>query len=1359
MTSIKIEPLGRENYDTWIIQVEALLRKNKRWNQVLGKVTKPAVDLTNVETIQAAEKWEDEDQEAKSDLILTMSPSELKHIKHCTTANEVWLKLKQVHQSSGPARKATLLKQLIMSKMQEGQDVREHLTHFMDAVDKLLDMGVEIHKDLLTIMMLYSLHKTYENFRVAIESRDELPTPEALRIKIIEESEARKQNHNGNGEQSDAMMTNKFQGKHKKWKSQPNEFKFMCRICKRKGHKAADCPNKKKCHQQQNQQQAGAATALITGKTENKWCLDSGCSIHMCKDKKMFQRLDESELEGVQLASNDSIPILGQGTVALNALNDHGVRKLALEETLFVPDLRINLMSVGKIVDKGFTVTFEKRGATAYAENGEILLTADRIGDLFYLRKPSHETACAKYENENERSLDLWHRRLGHLNEHDLKEMAKGGVIGMEIPEKAKLSACKICLQGKLTQTPFPKKSERKTEVLDIVHTDICGPMRVTSIGGSHYFITFIDDATRWCEVKFLKHKSEALEAFKNFKNKVEKQTGKKVKCLQSDNGLEYINNSFKKFLDDQGITRRLTVPDTPQQNGVSERKNRTLVEMARCMMIEANIAPGFWAEAINTANYIRNRCKSSSVGGKIPYELWTGRKPIVTYFKTFGCIGYALDKKIGKGKFDPRSKECVFVGYSEETKGFKVWYPKQHKFGVTRDVKFLDEFAVEVGNFEEFFTDEKLKTSPSENQMEIEVELTPMVKKVNENKQFEKSMEFMETQQNMGTTNPECENETESTETRRGGPETRVTSEALEPTQVLRRSERIAKLKLNTCCETEIDMEKAEVELPQLGQVNVDDALSGPNSEEWYEAIETEYRALLKNGVWDLIEKPTDRNTVGNRLILTNKYKKDGTLERRKARLVAKGFTQRPGTDFTETFNPVIRMNSIRTIMAIAAIKGLTLHQMDVTTAYLNGEITEEIVMEIPVMYKKVLERMSRKEPKGSDIHSKVREHLKQLKKGRKVCKIRKALYGLKQSGRMWYFKLDETLKEIGMKPSTADPCVYVGEIEEQFVIIGVYVDDLILATKSPKIMDALKDKLNHKFDMKDLGAIHYCLGIEISHSQKEGEVSMSQKKYINQLLQKFKMEDSKPINTPAEVNLKLKKPEQVSVEDMKKYPYQNLIGSLNYLSTCTRPDISHTISMLSQFNANYSKEHWDAAKRVLRYLKGTIDVALTFRKSGGSDVQGYVDADWGSCVEDRRSYTGYVFTLAGAAVSWESRKQRTVALSSTEAEYMAMTEATKEAICIERLLGDLQYANSGPIMLHSDNNGAKEIAKNPVHHARTKHIDIRHHFVREALAGGKIELKYLPTERMIADVLTKPLPGPRHSTMRASLGLKPQA
>ncbi|XP_019888500.1 uncharacterized protein LOC109611240 [Ooceraea biroi] len=335
-------------------------------------------------------------------------------------------------------------------------------------------------------------------------------------------------------------------------------------------------------------------------------------------------------------------------------------------------------------------------------------------------------------------------------------------------------------------------------------------------------------------------------------------------------------------------------------------------------------------------------------------------------------------------------------------------------------------------------------------------------------------------------------------------------------------------------------------------------------------------------------------------------------------------------------------------------------------------------------------------------------------------------------------------------MKPINADSCVYCDESKSTLAL--AYVDDIIFASRNDTNIKRLKEELAKRFTIKDLGNARYCLGIEIDRDRKG--IHLSQSGYIRDVLKKFGMSDCKPVRTPFETGIKLHDNNDLDA-DNAQVSYRELIGSLMYLAQGTRPDIAHAVSSLSQWNTSFKKIHWTCAKRVLRYLKGTINHGLHYTKSG-KNLIGYTDADWGSCSLDRRSYTGSVFLLANAAISWESRKQKTVALSSTEAEYAALSDAAREAIHLSRLLSEIDSPTLSKITLHNDNQAAAKLAVNPVFHSRSKHIDIKCHFIRQALVDHRMDLVYTCTEDMIADVLTKALSSEKHAFCFNGMGIK---
>lgn len=530
--------------------------------------------------------------------------------------------------------------------------------------------------------------------------------------------------------------------------------------------------------------------------------------------------------------------------------------------------------------------------------------------------------------------------------------------------------------------------------------------------------------------------------------------------------------------------------------------------------------------------------------------------------------------------------------------------------------------------------------------------------------------------------------------------------------------------------------------------EVNLEDALSGPDRAAWIEAIYSEFRSLIENDTWDIVDKPPDRKVIGCRVVLRNKLEADGSLGRRKARVVAKGYAQRPGVDFRETFAPVARMGSFRLLIALAAKHDLHISQLDVETAFLNGKMDVEVLMDMPDMLASMLERMIA-DKSNPNVSVRARAMLDKVRDGNAVCKLKRSLYGLRQSGRQWYQELDQCLKKIGLNPTNADPCIYVDK--NKFTYVLVYVNDLLIFYKDRDREKAIKSALSKRFRLKDLGDARHCLGIEIHRDN--GKILLSQTGYIESIIEKFRMQDCKTVSTPLVPGSKFI---PVVAEDDADYecPFRELIGALMYAATGTRPDIAHAVGTLSQFSSRPGKKHWAAAKRVLRYLKGTAHYALTYSKDNEA-LRGYVDADWANCDIDRRSFTGSTFIFAGAAISWESRKQRTVALSTTEAEYMAISDAMKEALHLLNFLKQLGIADDLHITLFNDNQGAGKLANNHMFHSRTKHIDVRHHFVRDVLQTKPIQLTYLSTDEMIADILTKGLPAMKHNTCLQGLGL----
>lgn len=400
---------------------------------------------------------------------------------------------------------------------------------------------------------------------------------------------------------------------------------------------------------------------------------------------------------------------------------------------------------------------------------------------------------------------------------------------------------------------------------------------------------------------------------------------------------------------------------------------------------------------------------------------------------------------------------------------------------------------------------------------------------------------------------------------------------------------------------------------------INLEEAVHGINAPEWKRAIASEVMSHLEYGTWELVRRPERGRVIGSRLILKNKMSASGEIERRKARIVARGFTQRPGFDFDETFAPVARLESIRMLAALSTEMGAKIQQMDIETAYLNGEIDENLYMEPPQVLKEALEFIIRSKRRDSEVHVKATRMLQSINSGDQVCLLKKAIYGLKQSGRKWYERLSATLKKLGLEPTISDPCLFQAREGSKIIMVAVYVDDLLMASNDRDSMVKLKSGLKKAFKIKDLGEAKYCLGIEIK--QEDGRIILNQRRYIEELLEKFNMANCNAQRTPASPTTRLK-PGEDPEKPVKNPEYREFVGSLMYLSVATRPDIAHSVSVLSQFNERPNEEHWGAAKKVLRYLKGTTKLSLVYNRPVDK-ITGYADADWGNDPADSKSYT----------------------------------------------------------------------------------------------------------------------------------------
>uniref|UniRef100_A0A2N9JA23 Retrovirus-related Pol polyprotein from transposon TNT 1-94 n=1 Tax=Fagus sylvatica TaxID=28930 RepID=A0A2N9JA23_FAGSY len=889
-------------------------------------------------------------------------------------------------------------------------------------------------------------------------------------------------------------------------------------------------------------------------------------------------------------------------------------------------------------------------------------------------------------------------------------------------------------MHGKQTNKS-KKGANRSSDILEIIHTDICS-LDMDS-HGQKYFISFIDDYSRYMYLYMLYNKNEALDAFKIFKAEVEKQCGKQIKIVRSDRGGEYYGRytedgqapgPFAKFLQEHGIVAQYTMPGSPDQNGVAERRNRTLLDMVRSMLSSSNLPKSLWAEALKTAVYILNRVPTKAVP-KTPFELWKGWKPSLRHMRVWGCPSEVRIYNPQEKKLDPRTISGYFIGYAERSKGYRFYCPSHStRIVESRNAKFLENDLIsgrdQTRNIVSENDHSESQPSTSSDRLGI-VYSTPQVQTGVEQPIIEvpQAADDIPVDQVVQALPRTFEQQVEP-----------YTSQEYDGT-TLRRSTRPKKSAIPD--DYVVYLQESDYNIgAENDPESFSQAMSCKESELWYNAMKEEMNSMKSNGVWDLVELPNGVKAIGCKWVFKTKKDSLGNIERYKARLVAKGFTQKEGIDYTETFSPVSKKDSLRIILALVAHFDLELQQMDVKTAFLNGDLEEEVYM---------------KQPEG--FPSSDGEHL--------VCKLKKSIYGLKQASRQWYLKFHNVISSFGFVENIMDQCIYQKVSGSKICFLVLYVDDILLATNDKGLLHEVKQFLSKNFDMKDMGEASYVIGIKIHRDRFQGILGLSQETYINKILKRFRMNDCSPSVAPIvkgdRFNLNQCPKNDLEREQMKNIPYASAVGSLMYAQVCTRPDIAFAVGMLGRYQSDPGLDHWRAAKKVMRYLQGTKDYMLMYRRTDNLEVIGYSDSDFAGCIDSRKSTSGYIFMMASGAVSWRSAKQTLIATSTMEAEFVSCFEATSHGVWLKSFISGLRIMDSisRPLKIYCDNSAAVFMAKNNKSGSRSKHIDIKYLAIRERIKEKKVVIEHVSTELMIADPLTKGMPLLKFKDHVAKMGL----
>lgn len=748
-----IEKLNGSNWQTWNIRMEMLLARDDLWDVVKNEIPVEK-DRTTA--------WKTSDRKAKATIILLLEDSQLPLVRNLVFAHEVYLALKNFHQKTTRSIRVSLLKKLCAMNLTVNGNIEDHIRDFDDLFDRLDTAGTTLDKDTKICMLLRSLPASYDGLVTALDicSDDDISL-EVVKAKLIDDYN-RQQERKGSGHV-------KVEKAMRSAESKPDHHTTgglrTCHYCKKPGHYKQNCrkflANKKKEESSSGSIKAKAArsdsqdvafTVMQKEKTSS-WLIDSGASAHMTNDQSFLESLEKFDSGFITMADGKKTQIKGEGNgVLYGTIGSDKVMKIEMNDVKFVPGLSANLISVGKLAMKGLKVFFDNDECNIVNTDGAVVATGTRYCGLYYLNVA--ETSMAALHGRHTQDCQhQWHRRFGHRDWVAAERMLKEEMAtGLRVRDCGLRMVCECCMEGKSARLPFPPVIQRKSsQVLDIVHTDICGPMQNITPSGNKYFMVIIDDFTRFTKTYLLKQKSEAVDKLKEYVRWVENLFGRKPQVVRSDGGGEFNNNELLDFYKKQGIQPQFTTPYSPQQNGVAERKNRSLTEMATCMLADAGMEKRFWGEAILTATYLQNRLPSRSIP-KTPFELWWGRKPELSHLRVFGSKAYVHVPESKRKKLDSKARKLTFVGYAMDQKAYRFVDLETDKITVSRDARFI-ELDYETASIEVPTHTEQKKKENGIKDNTVDIEMMPFTEEKEESVD-DSAEEYYEVENNEEDTN-----------------------------------------------------------------------------------------------------------------------------------------------------------------------------------------------------------------------------------------------------------------------------------------------------------------------------------------------------------------------------------------------------------------------------------------------------------------------------------------------------------------------------------------------------------------------------------------------------------------------------
>lgn len=1355
-----VTKLNKKNFHEWFedIEIELKLRGLEQ-----------AMTVENVDEVT--------DLLARRILLETMDSEHRALVRGSRSAKSIIDRVKLSYAEATGSNKFRLLQKFFRGLKDPADSIDVHIGKLDGMRSDMESVGIKIDEDVYLATIIGSLPPEFGNITELFSLADPAQrTKHNLISNLLNRELASKE---GNGQQAFLTKLNR-----PKQKLTPEELEALkkrtrCGNCRQLGHWWRECPEKKRgdlANKQDGDKQPHKLNICLNlgdlpSEASNLWVVDTGATGHMCNNALWFSQLElyDNPL-GASVGDGRSIPILGKGTIKFSCQINGVEIEGEMKNVNFIPSLATNLFSVQSVKAqmKGTMTTSDDYSWKLYNPDGVQILHANLKDSLFVLDIEVKKREQALIVKSKRSNLE-WHQALGHPSRERMKTLLKS--LDMENPDDE--FVCADCPAGKAKHVVHPtRNTEKAQDVGERVHLDL---VHIDNNKDNEYcyYLLSKDESSEFCIIQFLNNKMETTEAVDRLFIIFESGSGRPIRTILSDQGTEFKNRGMAMLCLKNGVNQEFSTPNAPQSNGFIERTVQTIDTSARTMLVASNLPNQLFTEALSSAVYLNNRLPTKK-SIKTPYERFIGRAPVISNLVNFGQEAHVMIQGKHLRKYEARTRPCFVVGYTPRQNSYRVYIPSSRKVLESCDIYLAphkssifehdngesdsleaDRVQIDTGRGQLYATS-GTRLNPKNHQLSSVDSSAPEIdgdaheyervepsapdykyyeREMGDQKQVGKNGKtYIEEEQldkffhdirraelRNDSSRDSVAHDTESQETMDisepsvGGYKAvqsdkdqaiadtnstctlANTSSSSTPTIARQLKQTFQRLFLSAMQEGEDPM------VPRT----FEQAVYGPNKDSWLAAIESEFEAHELNGTWKVVDRPGSGTTLTTKWVFAIKRDSNNNIERYKARLVARGYEQREGVDFVETFAPVATTNSIRLLLAISVVKQLAFQAFDVTTAFLNGELKETIYIEAP---------------KGLQVPA------------NKCLRLQRALYGLKQAPCAWNSKFKTTMADLCLWPLKSDPCVYTNTGKSMFVV--VYVDDGLIIGNTKRECENLLEKMNRVFKTKAVSGSIF-LGLEINRNANG--LTITQRRYIDDMLKRFKLENCRPVSTPmADLKNVIGKTKDAGAET--DAPYRSAVGSLLYLALNTRPDILYPTIFLSTFNHKPREQHWEAAKRLMRYVKGTRELALVYRHGGDTNVniEAFSDADWAKDRESGRSISGIVVTINKNLIMYNSMRQQAVALSTCEAEFVAASEASRSLAWLINMLDELGIEYRQP-KLYIDCKPALGAIKTQKYSPGLKHIDLRYKYICQQVSENRVSLEYIETTDQPADLLTK--------------------